>query len=84
MSEEYKLSYFKSFKMYNRLTYALFILFCLLTRGSEITKSNIFMLYYCVLFLFMLAADEYVFKNKHNKFPYLLLNIVGLLHYPIS
>ncbi len=82
MSEEYKLSYFKTFKMFNRAAYALLILFCLLTRGSEITKSNFFMFYYVGIFLFMLLGDEYIFKPKRNKFPYVLLEIRVYL-YPI-
>ena len=82
MSEEYKLSYFKSFKMFNRAAYALLIIFVLLVRGSEITKSNFFMFYYVGIFLFMLLADEYVFKPKRNKFPYIILEIRVYL-YPL-
>ena len=82
MSEEYKLSYFKSFKMFNRAAYALMIVFALLVRGSEITKSNFFMFYYSILFIVMIGLDEYIFKPKRNKFPYLFLGIRVYL-YPI-
>ena len=82
MSEEYKLSCFKTFKMFNRAAYALLLILCLLTRGSEITKSNFFMFYYLGAFLFMLLADEFIFRPKHNKFPYLFLDIRVYL-YPI-
>ena len=82
MSEEYKLSCFKTFKMFNRVAYALLLILCLLTRGSEITKSNFFMFYYLGAFLFMLLADEFIFRPKHNKFPYLFLDIRVYL-YPI-
>ena len=48
--------------------YSLLIL-VLLIRGSEVTKSIFFLVYYLAVFVFLLGFDEFVFKERKNKFP---------------
>jgi hypothetical protein len=69
MSEESKIKYINNFRLYNRATYVLFLILVLLIRGSEVTKSIFFLVYYLAVFAFLLGFDEFVFKERKNKFP---------------
>ena len=75
MSEEFKLKSLSDFRIYNRIAYALLIVLTLLVRGSEITKSTYFLVYYLVTFVVFLILDETVFKPNRSKLPTLLFQI---------
>ena len=75
MSEEFKLKSLSDFRIYNRIAYALLIVFTLLVRGSEITKSTYFLVYYLITFVVLLILDETVFNLNRSKLPTLLFQI---------
>ena len=75
MSEEFKLKSLNDFRIYNRIAYSLLIVLTLLVRGSEITKSTYFLVYYLVTFVVLLILDETVFKPNRSKLPTLLFQI---------
>ena len=75
MSEEFKLKSLSDFRIYNRIAYALLIVFTLLVRGSEITKSTYFLVYYLITFVVLLILDETVFNPNRSKLPTLLFQI---------
>ena len=75
MSEEFKLKSLNDFRIYNRVAYSLLIVLTLLVRGSEITKSTYFLVYYLVTFVVLLILDETVFKPNRSKLPTLLFQI---------
>ena len=75
MSEEFKLKSLSDFRIYNRIAYALLIVFTLLVRGSEITKSTYFIVYYLITFVVLLILDETVFNPNRSKLPTLLFQI---------
>ena len=75
MSEEFKLKSLSDFRIYNRIAYALLIVFTLLVRGSEITKSTYFLVYYLITFVMLLILDETVFNPNRSKLPTLLFQI---------
>lgn len=80
MSEEIKLKFLKSFRIYNRIAYGLLFFLTLLVRASEITKSNIFIIYYLVSTAVLFAADEFLTSPKTTKFPGVLLQIRSYLY----
>ena len=80
MSEESKSKYINNFRLYNRATYAFFLILVLLIRGSDITKSIFFLVYYLAVFVFLFAFDEFVFKERKNKFPALFFQIRTYVH----
>ena len=80
MSEESKIKYINNFRLYNRATYVLFLILVLLIRGSEVTKSIFFLVYYLAVFAFLLGFDEFVFKERKNKFPALFFRIRTYVH----
>ncbi len=80
MSEESKSKYINNFRLYNRATYAFFLILVLLIRGSDITKSIFFLVYYLAVFVFLFAFDEFVFKDRKNKFPALFFQIRTYVH----
>ena len=75
MTEEFKLKSLNDFRIYNRVAYSLLIVLTLLVRGSEITKSTYFLVYYLVTFVVLLILDETVFKPNRSKLPTLLFQI---------
>ncbi len=75
MSEEFKLKSLSDFRIYNRIAYGLLIVLTLLVRGSEITKSTYFLLYYLISFVVLLVLDETVFKPNRSKLSALTFQI---------
>ena len=75
MTEEFKLKSLSDFRIYNRIAYGLLIVLTLLVRGSEITKSTYFLLYYLISFVVLLILDETVFKPNRSKLSALTFQI---------
>ena len=82
MSEEYRLSYFNSFRLFNRLAYGVFIIATLLMWASGVGKGYAQYVYYLAVFTFVFVADEIIFRKNRNKIPKLLFEI-RFFAYPI-
>ena len=82
MSEEYKLSYFNSFRMFNRMAYGVLIVATLLLWASGLTQGYAQYVYFFFAFFVMIIGDEIVFRKNRTKLPKLLLEI-RFFAYPV-
>ena len=84
MSEEYKLSYFNSFRMFNRMAYGVLIVATLLLWASGLTQgyAQYVYVYFFFAFFVMIIGDEIVFRKNRTKLPKLLLEI-RFFAYPV-
>lgn len=82
MSEEYKFSYFNSFRMFNRMVYGVLIVATLLLWASGLTQGYAQYVYFFFAFLVMIIGDEIVFRKNRTKLPKLLLEI-RFFAYPV-
>ena len=83
MSEEYKFSYFNSFRMFNRMVYGVLIVATLLLWASGLTQGYAQYVYFFFAFLVMIIGDEIVFRKNRTKLPKLLLEIRFLVFHLI-